>query len=53
MLANDMFGDFLLTSLQRAGVGTRLVRRTSRAPTALAFVALDANHRPRPLPPVT
>src|SRR5690349_23937323 len=42
MLANDLFGDFLLASLQRAGVGTRLVRRTDRARTALAFVALDA-----------
>lgn len=43
MLANDPFGDFLLASLTRAGVGTALVRRTSVAPTALAFVALDAN----------
>ncbi len=41
MLAQDMFGDFLLDCLTAAGVGTRLVRRTAAAPTALAFVALD------------
>ena len=43
MLANDLFGDFLLESLVDAGVGTGLVRRTALAPTALAFVALDAD----------
>jgi fructokinase len=42
MLGADMFGDFLLQSLQRAGVDTRFVRRTNAAKTALAFVALDA-----------
>jgi fructokinase len=41
MLGADMFGDFLLHSLERAGVGTRFVRRTDAAKTALAFVALD------------
>lgn len=41
MLATDLFGDFLLDRLAAAGVGTRLVRRTASAPTALAFVALD------------
>ena len=42
MLAEDAFGDFLLESLAQAGVSTRLVRRTSAANTALAFVSLDA-----------
>ena len=41
MLGEDMFGDFLLRSLGEAGAGTRYVRRTGRAPTALAFVSLD------------
>ena len=41
MLGQDMFGDFLLQSLGEAGAGTRYVRRTDRAPTALAFVSLD------------
>jgi fructokinase len=43
MLGADPFGDFLLTSLTDAGVGTRYVRRTDAAKTALAFVALDAD----------
>jgi fructokinase len=42
MLGTDMFGDFLLQSLREAGVGTRHVRRTGEAKTALAFVSLDA-----------
>lgn len=42
MLGADLFGDFLQTSLHEAGVGTRYVRRTDAAKTALAFVALDA-----------
>lgn len=42
MLGQDMFGDFLLESLRQAGAGTAFVRRTGRAPTALAFVSLDA-----------
>jgi len=53
MLGEDMFGDFLLRSLREAGAGTRYVRRTARAKTALAFVSLDAHgersfsfHRP-------
>jgi len=41
MLGQDMFGDFLLHSLEQAGVSTRSVRRTGAAKTALAFVALD------------
>lgn len=42
MLGADMFGDFLLASLDQAGVGIRYVKRTAAANTALAFVALDA-----------
>ena len=42
MLAHDPFGDFLLDSLQRAGVGVADVARTDEANTALAFVSLDA-----------
>ena len=42
MLGEDMFGNFLLQSLREAGVGTRYVRRTESAKTALAFVSLDA-----------
>jgi fructokinase len=42
MLGADMFGDFLLHSLERAGVDMRFVRRTAAAKTALAFIALDA-----------
>ena len=42
MLGEDMFGDFLLQSLQDAGVATDGVVRTDEARTALAFVALDA-----------
>jgi len=40
-LGTDMFGDFLLDSLQAAGVGTDHAVRTDVARTALAFVALD------------
>ncbi len=43
MLGKDLFGDFLLDSLQHAGVDTRDVARTDTANTALAFVALDAH----------
>ncbi len=43
MLGADMFGDFLLRSLQRAGVNTAYVRRTGDANTALAFVSLAAD----------
>ena len=43
MLGNDLFGDFLLDSLRRAGVDTTGTARTSEANTALAFVALDAH----------
>jgi fructokinase len=42
MLARDMFGDFLLDELRRHGVDADAVRRTDAAPTALAFVSLDA-----------
>ncbi|HXD38196.1 MAG TPA: carbohydrate kinase [Rhodanobacter sp.] len=43
MLSADRFGDFLLAGLQQAGVGTADVVRTGDAPTALAFVELDAH----------
>ncbi len=43
MLSTDPFGDFLLDSLQHAGVDTRDVVRTDQANTALAFVTLDAH----------
>jgi len=43
MLGQDMFGDFLLDSLQRTGVDTSAVARTGEANTALAFVALDSH----------
>jgi fructokinase len=43
MLGRDRFGDFLLDSLKRAGVGTEDVVRTSAANTALALVTLDAS----------
>jgi Sugar kinases, ribokinase family len=43
MLASDRFGDFLLDSLQHAGVGTDDIARTEAANTALAFVTLDAS----------
>lgn len=43
MLACDRFGDFLLDSLQQAGVGTADVVRTEAANSALAFVTLDAH----------
>lgn len=41
MLGRDMFGDFLLQSLQQFGVVTDGIVRTDQAKTALAFVALD------------
>ena len=41
MFGHDMFGDFLIDSLHRAGVGTDHIARTDAANTALAFVALD------------
>jgi fructokinase len=43
MLGADLFGDFLLESLDEAGVDTSLVLRTDAARTALAFVQLDAD----------
>jgi len=41
MLGLDRFGDFLMHSLQQAGVDTVDVVRTGEANTALAFVTLD------------
>lgn len=43
MLGQDPFGDFLLDSLEHAGVGTEDVVRTGAANTALAFVTLDTD----------
>ena len=43
MLGQDMFGDYLLTSLNEHQVNTHYCLQTSRAKTALAFVSLDAN----------
>jgi len=43
MLAEDMFGDFLIAQLQRSGVDLGVIRRTDRARTALAFVSLDGH----------
>lgn len=42
MLSRDRFGDFLLDSLEQAGVDTVDVVRTDAAHTALALVTLDA-----------
>ncbi|WP_426702196.1 carbohydrate kinase family protein [Rhodanobacter sp. Col0626] len=43
MLSHDRFGDFLLNSLQSAGVGVDDTVRTESANSALAFVTLDAH----------
>jgi len=43
MLSCDMFGDFLRESLTAMRVGCSYIRRTAQAPTALAFVSLDAH----------
>ncbi|RTE11708.1 PfkB family carbohydrate kinase [Paenibacillus whitsoniae] len=42
-LGVDSFGDFLVETLEKAGVDTRYVSRTSEANTALAFVSLQAD----------
>lgn len=42
MLAEDLFGDALLEALRAHGVDVAQVQRTADAPTALAFVSLDA-----------
>ncbi|WP_298773342.1 carbohydrate kinase [uncultured Shewanella sp.] len=43
MFGQDMFGDYLLTSLTEHQVDTRYCLQTSKAKTALAFVSLDAH----------
>ncbi|MFT6898073.1 MAG: fructokinase [Paraglaciecola sp.] len=43
MLSSDIFGRFLLSSLQSHGVNTDYVPITEQAKTALAFVSLDAH----------
>ena len=40
-IGEDAFGDFVLDSLDRAGVDTRGMSRTDRAQTGLTFVTLD------------
>ncbi|MFB9330920.1 carbohydrate kinase [Paenibacillus aurantiacus] len=42
-LGADAFGDFLVETMEQAGVDTRYVFRTSEANTALAFVSLKAD----------
>lgn len=39
-LGNDAFGDIIVETLDKIGVGTSLIRRTDEANTALAFVSL-------------
>lgn len=43
MLGQDMFGDYLLTSLNEHYVDTQYCLQTPKAKTALAFVSLDPN----------
>lgn len=42
MLGQDMFGDLIADAFRAHGVDISATRRTAAAPTALAFVALDA-----------
>jgi fructokinase len=42
-VGNDMFGDFLISSLKAYGVDTRFVTKHPTAKTALAFVKLNQN----------
>ncbi|HTG69298.1 MAG TPA: carbohydrate kinase [Candidatus Udaeobacter sp.] len=42
-LGEDAFGDFLVETMEAAGVDTRQVLRTKEANTALAFVSLKAD----------
>jgi fructokinase len=42
-LGSDAFGDFLVETLEREGVGTEHIVRTTEANTALAFVSLKAD----------
>lgn len=41
-VGRDLFGDYLKKSLERVGVDLTWLRQTDLAPTALAFVSLDA-----------
>lgn len=43
MVGKDAFGEFLIDTLNEAGVRTETLLQTDRANTALAFVALSAN----------
>lgn len=42
-LGKDPFGDFLLEELERSGVSTNYIFRTSKANTGLAFVSVKEN----------
>lgn len=42
-LGKDAFGDYIVETLDNAGVDTSLVKRTDKANTALAFVSLKAD----------
>lgn len=42
-LGEDAFGDFLIDTLENAGVDTKSVLRTSEANTGLAFVSLNSD----------
>lgn len=41
MLGNDPFGDKIVDELKRYGIGVDYIKRTEKANTSLAFVALD------------
>ena len=42
-LGNDAFGDIIVETLEKIGVGTTYIKRTNTANTALAFVSLKEN----------
>lgn len=41
MLGQDLFADLITKAMQQANIGIQSLRRTDKAPTTLAFVALD------------
>ena len=43
MLGNDPFGDKIVTELNEYGINVDYIKRTDKANTSLAFVALDEN----------
>lgn len=46
-LGNDAFGDIIVETLEKIGVGTTYIKRTNTANTALAFVSLKEKWRTR------